>query len=124
MNELKEKKQSRLADAEQLTNEVQAIYSEIRIFEDTYKKQVAPMREKITQLEEQFLNKWLIDSTGRSVYKGMRIEKDGRLFTVIDRSQQCIFQYLGNARVSALPEGKKRTVEIYSDELVKYTIVE
>lgn len=124
MKELDEKYNRRIADANQLTNDVQAVYSEIKVFEDAYKKQVAPLKQKIAQLEESFLDKWLVDSTGRPVCKGMTIEKEGKRFKVLNRYQQCIFQYLGNARVSTLPEGKKRTVDIHSSELVEYTIVE
>lgn len=124
MRELDEKYNKRIADAEQLTEDVQVIYSEIRVFEDAYKKQIAPLKQKIAQLEESFLNKWLVDSTGRPVCKGMVIEKDGKRFKVLDRYQQCIFQYLGNARVSVLPEGKKRAIDIHSPELVEFTIIE
>lgn len=124
MRELNEKYNKRIAAAEQLTEDVQAIYSEIRVFEDAYKKQIAPLKQKIVQLEESFLNKWLVDSTGRPVCKGMVIEKDGKRFKVLNRYQQCIFQYLGNARVSVLPEGKKRTIDIHSTELVEFTIIE
>ncbi len=124
MKESDEKYNKRIADAEQLTEDVQAIYSEIRVFEDAYKKQVAPLKQKIAQLEESFLNKWLVDSTGRPVCKGMVIEKDGKRFQVLNRYQQCIFQYLGNARVSVLPEGKKRTIDIFPFELAEFTIVE
>ncbi|WP_129615550.1 xylulose kinase [Bacteroides cellulosilyticus] len=124
MKESDEKYNKRIADAEQLTEDVQAIYSEIRVFEDAYKKQVAPLKQKIAQLEESFLNKWLVDSTGRPVCKGMVIEKDGKRFQVLNRYQQCIFRYLGNARVSVLPEGKKRTIDIFPFELAEFTIVE
>lgn len=54
----------------------------------------------------------------------MVIEKDGKRFQVLNRYQQCIFRYLGNARVSVLPEGKKRTIDIFPFELAEFTIVE
>lgn len=54
----------------------------------------------------------------------MVIEKNGKRFKVLNRYQQCIFRYLGNARVSVLPEGKKRTLDISPSELVEFTIVE
>ena len=117
MKESDDKYSNRIADAEQLTKKVQAIYSEIKVFEDAYK-------QKIAQLEESFLDKWLVDSTGRPVSKGMVIEKNGKRFKVLNRYQQCIFRYLGNARVSVLPEGKKRTLDISPSELVEFTIVE
>lgn len=75
MKESDDKYSNRIADAEQLTKEVQAIYSKIKVFEDAYKKQIAPLKQKIAQLEESFLDKWLVDSTGRPVSKGMVIEK-------------------------------------------------
>lgn len=66
MKESDDKYSNRIADAEQLTKEVQAIYSEIKVFEDAYKKQIAPLKQKIAQLEESFLDKWLVDSTDRN----------------------------------------------------------
>lgn len=124
MKELEEKYKSRILDAEQLTKEVQNVYSEIKVFEDAYKEQIAPLKQKIFQLEECFLDKWLVDSKGKPICKGMTIEKEGKRFKVIDRYQQCVFEYLGNARISVLPEGKKKTIEIHSDELIEYSIVE
>lgn len=38
MKESDNKNSNRIADAEQLTKEVQAIHSEMKIFEDAYKK--------------------------------------------------------------------------------------
>ncbi len=124
MKESDNKNSNRFADAEQLTKEVQAIHSEMKIFEDAYKKEIAPLKQKIVQLEEDFLNRWLVDSTGRPVCKGMTLEKDGKRFKVVDRYQQYLFRYLGNARVSVLPEGRKQTLDIFPSELVEFTIVE
>ena len=124
MKEIDENYNKRIADAERLTKEVQAIYSDIMVFENAYKKQITPLKQKIAQLEESFLNKWLVDSTGRPVCKGMVIEKNGKRFKVLNRYQQCIFQYLGNTRVSVLPEGKKRAIDIFPSELVEFTIVD
>ena len=123
MKESNEKYNNRIADAEQLTKDVQAIYSEIKVFEDSYKKQIAPLKQKIAQLEESFLDKWLVDSTGKPVCKGMVIEKDGKRFKVLHRYQQFLFRYLGNPRVSVLPEDKKRMIDIVPSELVEFTIV-
>lgn len=124
MKESDDKYSNRIADAEQLTKDIQAIYSEIKVFEDAYKKQIAPLKQKIAQLEKSFLDKWLVDSTGRPVSKGMVIEKNGKRFKVLNRYQQCIFRYLGNARVSVLPKDKKRPLDIFSSELVEFTIVD
>lgn len=115
---------SKIADAEKLTEDVRLIHSKINQIEEEYKKKISPFKEEIERLEQSFLDKYLIDSTGKSIKKGMTIEKDGKKYKVLNRYQQCIFQYLGNARVSALPEGKKRTVEIFPDDLCEYTIVE
>lgn len=93
-------------------------------FEEEYKKKIVPLKKEIKRLEQSFLDKYLIDSTGKPVKKGMTIEKEGKKYKVLDRYQQCICQYLGNVRVSALPEGKKRTVDIFPDDLCEYTIVE
>lgn len=115
---------SRVTDAEKLTGDVCLIRSEIKVFEDEHNKRIAPLKDEIEKLEQYFLDKYLIDSTGKPVKKGMAIEKDGKKYYVLNRYQQCLFQYLGNARVSVLPEGKKRTVDISADELSEYTIVE
>lgn len=123
MKESNEKHNNRIADAEQLTKDVRAIYSEIEVFENSYKRQIAPLKQKIAQLEESFLDKWLVDSNGKPVRKGMIIKRDGKRFKVINRYQQCLLQYLGNPRVTVLPEGKKRPVEIFPSELVEFTIV-
>lgn len=123
MKESDEKYNNRIADAEQLTKDVRAIYSEIEVFENSYKRQIAPLKQKIAQLEESFLDKWLVDSNGKPVWKGMIIEKDGKRFKVINRYQQCLLQYLGNPRVTVLPEGKMRTLDIFPSELVEFTIV-
>lgn len=123
MKESSEKYNNRIADAEQLTKDVRAVYSEIKVFENSYKRQIAPLKQKIAQLEESFLDKWLVDSNGKPVRKGMIIEKDGKRFEVIDRYQQCLLQYLGNPRVTVLPKGKKRALDIYPSELVEFTIV-
>lgn len=123
MKESNEKYNNRIADAEQLTIDVRAIYSEIEAFEKAYKRQIAPLKQRIAQLEEAFLDKWLVDSNGKPVRKGMIIKRDGKRFKVINRYQQCLLQYLGNPRVTVLPEGKKRPVEIFPSELVEFTIV-
>lgn len=114
----------RVADAEKLTEDVQLIYSEIKVYEEEHEKRIAPLKQKIKSMEQAFLDKHLTDSTGKPVKKGMVIEKNGKRYQVLNRYQQCLLNYLGNARVSALPEGKKRTVEIFPEELSEYTIVE
>lgn len=123
MKESDEKHNNRIADAEQLTKDVRAIYSEIEVFENSYKRQIAPLKQKIAQLEESFLDKWLVDSNGKPVWKGMIIERDGERFEVINRYQQYLFRYLGNPRVTVLPKGKKRALNIFPSELVEFTIV-
>lgn len=115
---------SRITDAKKLTEDVCSIRLKINQFEEEYKKKIAPFKKEIERLEQSFLDKYLIDSTGKPVRKGMTIEKEGKKYKVLDRYQQCLSQYLGNVRVSALPEGKKRTVNIFPEDLCEYTIVE
>lgn len=114
----------RMADVENLTKEVQTIIKEMRVFESEYNKQVAPYKQKISQLEESFLDKWLTDSNGNPVRKGMTIEKDRRMYFVTDRYQQILMQYLGNPRVIAVSVGRKTEIEIRTADLKEYTIVE
>lgn len=114
----------RMADAASLTTEVQSIIAEMKVFEDEYKRQVTPYKRRISQLEESYLDKWLTDSNGTPVKIGMTIEKGGHRYRVINRYQQILMQYLGNPRVVALPEGRKRTIDIRTDDLKEYTIDE
>lgn len=114
----------RLKDAELLTESVLAIMDKIMLIEAEYKQEKAPLEQEIKKLEEAFLDKYLLDSSGKPVRKGMTLEKDGKKYRVLERYQQCFVKYLGNARVSVLPEGKKRTVEIGHGDLPEYTIVD
>lgn len=116
--------EERLKDAEELTNKVAAIIDKIKSIEARINVETAPLRQEIKELEDNFLDKYLKDSSGQPVRKGMVIEKDGKKFKILNRYQQCIFKYLGNARVNVLPEGKKRTIEIWHNELLEYTIVD
>ena len=76
---------SKIADAEKLTEDVRWIYSKINQIEEEYKKKIAPFKEEIERLEQSFLDKYLIDSTGKSIKKGMTIEKDGKKYKVLNR---------------------------------------
>lgn len=113
----------RFNDAELLTKSVLAIMDKKKAIEARYKEETAPLDQEIRELENAFLDKYLIDSTGKPVQKGMILEKDGKMYKVLNRSQQCFIRYLGNARVSVLPDGKKRTVDIGAGEIQDYTIV-
>lgn len=114
----------RLKDAEQLTESVLVIMDKVKAIEARYKMETAPLQQEIKELEEAFLNKYLVDSSGKPVHKGMILEKDGKRFGVLDRYQQCFVKYLGNARVKVLPSGKKRSFEIWHGDLPEYTIVD
>lgn len=116
-------KEAKFKDAEILSEKVLKIQSDIRKIEDEVKVKTAPLYGEIKQLEEEYLDKYLIDSTGKPVRKGMIIEKENKRFNVINRYQQCFFKYLGNPRVSVIPEGKKRAFDIIPRELSEYTIV-
>lgn len=116
--------EERFKDAEELTNKVAAIISKIKTIEARINVETAPLRQEIKELEDDFLDKYLKDSSGQPVCEGMVIEKDGKKFKVLGRHQQWLFKYLGNARVNVLPEGKKRTIEIWHNELQEYTIVD
>lgn len=114
----------RLKDAELLTESVLVIIDNIKSIEARYKMETAPLRQEIKELEEAFLDKYLVDSSGRPIRPGMILEKDGKRFGVLDRYQQCFVKYLGNARVKVLPTGKKRSFEIWHGDLPEYTIVD
>lgn len=53
----------------------------------------------------------------------MILEKEGKSYKVLNRYQQCFIRYLGNARVSVLPDGKKGAIDIGVGEIQDYTIV-
>lgn len=114
----------RLKDAEQLTESVLVIMDKIKAIEARYKIETAPFRQEIKELEEAFLDKYLVDSSGKPIRPGMILEKDGKRFGVLNRYQQCFVKYLGNARVKVLPTGKKRSFEIWHGDLPEYTIVD
>lgn len=111
----------RRKDAEMLTASVSKIYKEIEAIE---KREILPLKIKIEKLKDAFLDKYLVDSSGMPVHVGMTIEKDKRRYKVLDRYQQKLFGYLGNARVVAICEGQKKGFPIYCDDLIKYTIID
>ena len=114
----------RMADAENLTKQVQSIRSEMDEIQNEYNKKAAPYRKRIKQLEEEYLDKWLKDSNGNPVKIGMTIQKDSKRYEVKDRYQQQLFQYLGNPRVIAINKVRGRRIELSTADLKEYTIVE
>ena len=114
----------RMADAENLTKQVQSIRSEMDEIQNEYNRKAAPYRQRIKQLEEEYLDKWLKDSNGNPVKIGMTIQKDSKRYEVVDRYQQQIFQYLGNPRVIAINKVRGRRIELSTADLKEYTIVE
>ena len=113
----------RFNDAELLTKSVLSFMDKKKAIESRYKQETAPLVEEIRELENAFLDKYLIDSTGKPVQKGMILEKEGKEYEVLDRYQQCFIRYLGNVRVSVLPKGKKRKIDIGVSEIQEYTII-
>lgn len=114
----------RMADAENLTKQVQSIRSEMDEIQNEYNRKAAPYRQRIKQLEEEYLDKWLKDSNGNPVKIGMTIQKDSKRYEVKDRYQQQLFQYLGNPRVIAINKVRGRRIELSTADLKEYTIVE
>ena len=114
----------RMADAENLTKQVQSIRSEMDEIQNEYNRKAAPYRQRIKQLEEEYLDKWLKDSNGNPVKIGMTIQKDSKRYEVKDRCQQQLFQYLGNPRVIAINKVRGRRIELSTADLKEYTIVE
>ena len=114
----------RMADAENLTKQVQSIRSEMDEIQNEYNRKAAPYRQRIKQLEEEYLDKWLKDSNGNPVKIGMTIQKDSKIYEVVDRYQQQLFQYLGNPRVIAINKVRGGRIELSTADLKEYTIVE
>lgn len=114
----------RMADAENLTKQVQSIRSEMDEIQNEYNKKAAPYRKRIKQLEEEYLDKWLKDSNGNPVKIGMTIQKDSKRYEVKDRYQQQLFQYLGNPRVIVINKVRRCSIELSTADLKEYTIVE
>ena len=114
----------RMADAENLTKQVQSIRSEMDEIQNEYNKKAAPYRKRIKQLEEEYLDKWLKDSNGNPVKIGMTIQKDSKRYEVEDRYQQQLFQYLGNPRVIVINKARRCSIELSTADLKEYTIVE
>lgn len=113
-----------MADAENLTKQVQSIRSEMDEIQNEYNKKAAPYRKRIKQLEEEYLDKWLKDSNGNPVKIGMTIQKDSKRYEVKDRYQQQLFQYLGNPRVIVINKVRRCSIELSTADLKEYTIVE
>ena len=118
------KTEDRFKDAELLTESVLVIMNDIKLIEDRYSQEIAPFRQAIKELEEAFLDKYLVDSSGIPVRPGMILEKEGKHFRVLSRYQQFFVKYFGNARVRVMPIGKKRPIEIWHEDLPEYTIVD
>lgn len=91
-----------------------------------------PYKEKITEKEEDFLDRFLIDRNGKTVRPGDIIinNETGDTYKVIKRFQQVLMRYLGNPRVVVLKlykHGKigKKEMSIFSAELKEsYSIKE
>lgn len=131
---------SRKEDAEKLSKEVEAVKKEMEKVLAPYQRKLEeinaeiknisiPFYDKVKILEQEFLDKYLIDSNGRTIKKGDIIvnNKIGVTYKVVDRFQQVLFQYLGNPRVLVLKycNGKivgKKEWSLFPEDLKNYTI--
>lgn len=111
-------KESKFIDAEILSERVLKIQSDIRKIEDEIKMKTAPLYGEIKQLEEEYLDKYLIDSTGKPVRKGMIIEKENKRFNVINRYQQCFFQVFRKSKSICNSRRKKESIRYYPSRVI------
>lgn len=111
---------------DELNNKSQEILSKISDIKRKHSDELKPYENDLKQLNEQFLDENLLDSTGQIVRVGMfiRHNKSMKEYEVLKRYQQCFVQYLNNPRVVVLKKDGKRTIEISGKELKEYTIIQ
>lgn len=109
---------------DELNCKASEIYSEITKIEERFYADKKPFTDKIDALNEQYLDDMLKDSNGETIKVGMVIaDPQNKQYNVTRRYQQCLFQFLGNAQVETIPDGKKKKVSLGYSELTNYTIV-
>lgn len=109
---------------DELNREASEIYAEINELEKRFYTDKKPHEDKIEALNEQYLDERLKDVNGDTIKVGMVIvDKQNKHYSVTRRHQQCLFQFLGNAQVKALPNGKKKEISIGYRELADYIIL-
>ena len=129
----------RRKDAEILTEKVdeliklrddstRSISIEINRLLEERKKMIEPFQKKIEELKDEYLDKYLKDSSDNPVRVGDVIAKKSVKYKVLDRYQQRLFKYLGNPRVEVKKynkdgELKGVIISLYSEDLKNYTKV-
>lgn len=129
----------RRKDAEILTEKVdeliklrddstRSISIEINRLLEERKKMIEPFQKKIEELKDEYLDKYLKDSSDNPVRVGDVIAKKSVKYKVLDRYQQRLFRYLGNPRVEVKKynkdgELKGVIISLYSEDLKNYTKV-
>lgn len=109
---------------DELNCEVSEIYADINELEKRFYADKEPFTDKIEALNEQYLDERLKDSSGETIKVGMVIvDKQNKHYSVTRRHQQYFFQFLGNAQVKALQNGKKKEISIGYRDLTDYTIL-
>ena len=113
-----------MMDIDELNKKVQAIMSEVDKIKKAHEVELEPFHDKVKDLNELFLDGKLLDKNGETVKVGASlIDSKGRVFKVLYRYQQCVFNFLGNATVVVLQEGRKRKTEISYTSHLGYLII-
>ena len=89
---------------------------------------IESFQKKIEELKDEYLDKYLKDSSDNPVRVGDVIAKNSVKYKVLDRYQQKFFSYLGNPRVEVKKynkdgELKGVIISLYSEDLKNYTKV-
>lgn len=131
---------SKKEDAEKLSKEVEAVKKEMEIVLAPYNRKLQeikdkiknisdPFYDKVEKLEQEYLDKYLVDCNGKTIKEGDIIinNKIGIMYKVVRRFQQVLFQYLGNPRVLVLKYYKGKTVgkkewALFPEDLKEYTV--
>lgn len=129
----------RRKDAEILTEKVDELIKlrddstrnisiEINRLLEERKKMIEPFQKKIEELKDEYLDKYLKDSSDNPVRVGDVIAKNSVKYKVLDRYQQKFLSYLGNPRVEVKKynkdgELKGVIISLYSEDLKNYTKV-
>lgn len=92
------------------------------------RKMIEPFQKQIDKLKDEYLDKYLKDSSDNPVRVGDVIAKNSVKYKVLDRYQQKFFSYLGNPRVEVKKynkdgELKGVIISLYPEDLKNYTKV-
>lgn len=127
-------------EAEKLSEKVEALRKEMEKALKPYKEKIQdiehemkkishPFYDKIINLEQSYLDQFLIDSNGHSIKEDDILinQRTGFYYKVVRRFQQELLYYLGNPRVVVVRLNKNgktgtREISLFPSDLKEYSI--